>query len=218
MSLAGARFIKVDADFLYYFDRDAEVRRANEAINQTIVGSNPFYVVINGGAPGVLKRWEVLKLIKDLQSFLLTLPGITSSVSIVDYLEVLETGLGKQAEGGDLVVTEQGELVPASARKSFWEDPRGLEPVLAMVSTSPSTFKSVVTSDFSKASILVRTKLSGSRRIEETLDRIRTYIAEHFPAEIPVRLTGTLVLLTGLLTDKQASKRGVGGEVLAYVW
>ena len=75
VSLAGARFIKVDSDFLYYFDRDAEVRRANEAINQTIVGSNPFYVVINGGAPGVLKRWEVLKLIKDLQSFLLTLPG-----------------------------------------------------------------------------------------------------------------------------------------------
>ncbi|MDP5107994.1 MAG: 30S ribosomal protein S8, partial [Candidatus Nanopelagicales bacterium] len=23
---------------------------------------------------------------------------------------------------------------------------------------------------------------------------------------------------TGLLTDKQASKKGVGGEVLAYVW
>jgi small subunit ribosomal protein S8 len=23
---------------------------------------------------------------------------------------------------------------------------------------------------------------------------------------------------TGLLTDKQANKRGVGGEVLAYVW
>ena len=23
---------------------------------------------------------------------------------------------------------------------------------------------------------------------------------------------------TGLLTDKQAAKRGVGGEVLAYVW
>src|SRR5207244_6435111 len=125
--------IKFDADLLYYHDRDAEGLRANEAINQTIVGSNPFYVVIDGGAPGVLKRWEVLKLIKDLQSFLLTLPGITSSVSIVDYLEVLETGIGKQAEGGDLVVTEQDQLIPAPAPKSFWEDPRHLEPVLAIV-------------------------------------------------------------------------------------
>ena len=31
-------------------------------------------------------------MIKDLQSFLLTLPGITSSISIVDYLELLEAG------------------------------------------------------------------------------------------------------------------------------
>src|SRR5262249_45276155 len=150
---------------------------------------------------GVLKRWEDLKLIKDLQSFLLTLPGITSSVSIVDYMEVLESGLGKQGEGGDLVVTEQGEIVPAGSRKSFWEDPRGLEPVLSMIGTSPSTFKSVITPDFRRASILVRTRLSGSRRIEDTLERIRTYVAEHFPAEIPVNLTGTLVLLTGTTSD-----------------
>ena len=31
---------------------------------------------------------------------------------------------------------------------------------------------------------------------------------------------GTAIISTsnGLLTDKQAAKRGVGGEVLAYVW
>ena len=106
VALLGARRIQVDADFLSYFDRHSEVRQANEAINRHIVGSNPFYIVIDGGAPGVMRRWEVLKLVQDLQRFLATLPGITSSISIVDYLEVLETGLGKQAEGGDLVVTE----------------------------------------------------------------------------------------------------------------
>src|SRR5262249_38331797 len=121
IALAGTRRIHVDSDPLYYFDRDAEVRQANEVINREIVGSNPFYVVIDGGAAGVLRRWDVLRRIKDLQGFLLTLPGITSSVSLVDYLEVLEKGLGKQAEGGDLVVTEQGDIVPAEAPKSFWE-------------------------------------------------------------------------------------------------
>jgi uncharacterized protein len=47
----------------------------------------------------------------------------------------------------------------------------------------------------------VRTSLSGSRRIEHTLNLIRQYIAEHFPAEIRVTLTGTLVLLTGTASD-----------------
>jgi predicted RND superfamily exporter protein len=201
VALVGAWRIEVDSDFLYYFAPSSEVRQANETINREIVGSNPFYLVVEGPEAGTLKRWEVLKLVKDLQTFLLTLPGITSSVSLVDYLEVLEAGLNKQTEGGDLVVDEHGNIKPAEVPKTFWEDPKNLEPVLAMVSTSPGTFRSVVTSDFKRASILVRTNLSGSRTIEQTLERIRVYIAQHFPAELPVNLTGTLVLLTGTTSD-----------------
>jgi predicted RND superfamily exporter protein len=201
VALAGARLIHVDSDFLYYFERDAEVRVANETINQEIVGSNPFYIVIDGRGSGVLKRWEVLKRVKDLQKYLAGLDGITSSISLVDYLEVLEAGLGQQAEGGDLVINDAGDIVPAEPPRPFWEDPKNLQPVIAMVEASPGTFRGVVTPDFSKASILVRTKLSGSRRIEATLDDIRLYVAKHFPAEIPVNLTGTLVLLTGTTSD-----------------
>src|SRR5437667_956232 len=201
VALAGAWRIRVDSDFLYYFEPSSEVRRANETINQKIVGSNPFYIVIDGGAPGALRRWEVLKLIKDLQGFLARQPGITSSISVVDYLEVLEAGFNKQVEGGDLVIDEQGNLVPAEAPKPFWQDPKSLGPLLDTMMKSPETFKSVVTKDFSRASILVRTILSGSRRIEETLDTIRRYVADRFPAQIPVTLTGTLVLLTGTTSD-----------------
>jgi predicted RND superfamily exporter protein len=201
VALLGARGIRVDSDFLYYFDPHAEVRRDNEAINREIVGSNPFYIVVGDGVPGTFARWEVLKLVKDLQGFLDTLPGVTSSISLVDYLQVLEAGLNQQAGGGDLLVDEQGNLVPATAPKTFWEDPRNLQPVLAMVRQSPATFHSVVTPDLGRASVLVRTTLSGSRRIEQTLDRIRAYAAERFPADVPVRLTGTLVLLTGTTSD-----------------
>jgi predicted RND superfamily exporter protein len=164
VALAGTWFIHVDSDFLYYFDEDSEVRRANEAINREIVGSNPFYLVIDGGQPGALRRWEVLKEVKELQEFLLTLPGITSSISLVDYLELLEAGLARSGEG-DLVLDDEGRAVPAPKPKAFWKDPKNLEPVLKLIDLSPATFKSVVTADFAKASVLVRTNLSGSRRI-----------------------------------------------------
>ncbi len=201
LALVGARRIQVDADFLYYFEPGSEVRRANETINHEIIGSNPFYIIVDGGAPGVIRRWEVLKLIKDLQDFLGKLPGVTSSLSVVDYLETLETRTSGQPEGGDLVVDEQGNVVPAEQPKPFWQDPKNLEPLLETIDKSPGTLKSVVTPDFRTASILVRTSLSGSRRVEETLDRIRLYVAEHFPADIAVNLTGTLVLLTGTASD-----------------
>src|SRR5947208_3557401 len=204
LALVGARRIQVDADFLYYFEPGSEVRRANETINHEIIGSNPFYIIVDGGAPGVIRRWEVLKLIKDLQDFLGKLPGVTSSLSVVDYLETLETRTSGQPEGGDLVVDEQGNVVPAEQPKPFWQAPKNLEPLLETIDKSPRTLKSVVTPDFRTASILVRTSLSGSRRVEETLDRIRLYVAEHFPADIAVNLTGTLVLLTGTASSSVA--------------
>src|SRR5881296_924149 len=199
VALAGARRIRVDADFLYYFTPGSEVRRANEMINREIIGSNPFYIVVEGGTPGVIRRWEVLKLIKDLQGFLGTLPGVTSSISIVDFLEALEAGVNAHSDD-ELVVDEQGNIVPTEQPKPFWEDPKSLDPLINQISASEA-IKIAVTPDFRTASILVRTNLSGSRRVEETLDRIRLYVAEHFPAEIPVNLTGMLVLLTGTTSD-----------------
>src|SRR5438128_861863 len=199
LALLGAQRIQVDADFLYYFEPDSEVRLANETINREIVGSNPFYIVVEGGTPGVIRRWEVLKLIKDLQGFLGTLPGVTSSISIVDFLEALEAGVNAHSDD-ELVVDEQGNIVPAEQPKPFWEDPKSLDPLINQISASEA-IKIAVTPDFRTASILVRTNLSGSRRVEETLDRIRLYVSAHFPAETPGTLTAMILILTGTASD-----------------
>src|SRR5262249_24037372 len=201
VSLWGLHQIRVDADFLYFFSPRAEVRTDNETINQQIVGTNLFYIIVEG-QPGALKRWEVLKLVKDLETYIETLPGITSTVSVVDILELLESGTTlNKASGGELVVTEQGELVAPEPPKPFWEEPRNLEPVLGTIAMFPDTFSSAVTKDFSRASIMVRTRLSGSRAVEETLEKIRAYIRTHFPLDLPTRLTGGLVLLTGTTSE-----------------
>ena len=200
LALTGTRRIRVDSDFLYYFDPDSEVRIANEMINQHIVGSNPFSLVIEGAEPGTIRRWEVLKLIKDLQGFLQMQPGITSSISIVDYLELLESGLNKSGDN-DVLLDDQGRVVAPHEVKTFWEDPARLSPALEIINASPATFKAIVTQDFRTANVLVRTRLTGSRAIEDTLARIRAYIAEHFPADLHVHPTGSLVLLSGTTSD-----------------
>lgn len=196
VALVGVRRIHVDSDFLNYFTPSSSVRQANEIINREIVGSNPFYIVIEGREKGAMARWQSLWLVNELQGYLRTLPGISSSISLVDYLELLDAGLASTA-GNDLVVDEQGQIKPAQKPKSFWEDPAMLEPALKLVRQTPETFQSVVTPDFTSTSILVRTSLSGSRAVEATLARIRAFVAEHFPAEFKVHLTGSLVLMTG---------------------
>jgi predicted RND superfamily exporter protein len=194
IGLLGVPRIQSDSDFMEYFTPQSEVRRDNEVINQQIVGSNPFYVVVDGQAGGTMERWEVLKLVKDLQRFVETLPGVTSSLSLVDYLEMLEAGLASGA-AKVLVVDEHGNIAAAEAPKPFWEVPRNLAPVIDMVKKSPATFAGVVTKDFRRTSILVRTKLAGTRAVQDTLDAITGYVAQHFPADLKVRTTGSLVLV-----------------------
>ena len=59
--------------------------------------------------------------------------------------------------------------------------------------------------------------LAGVRRVSKP--GLRVYAKS---TEIPTVLGGLGVAIlstsSGLLTDKQAAKKGVGGEVLAYVW
>ena len=201
-AMIGGWFIRVDSNFLYYFRPTSAVRVDNEVINQKIVGSNPFYLVIESDEPGVMKRWEVLKQIKELETFLLSLPGITSCISFVDYLELFEAGLYPKGEGADLSFDEQGNPAPPGEKpKSFWEEPKNLAPVLQLVSTNPKAFRSVVTADYKSGTVLVRTNLSGSQEIESTLNRIRTYVRQQFPPKLKVTPTGNLVLLTGTASD-----------------
>jgi len=194
--LLGARSILVDSDFLAYFDPDAPVRRDHELINQHIVGSNPFYLIVEGETDGTLKRWDVLKKVKDLQTFVGTLPGVTGSISLVDYLELLDKGLNKVGDD-DILVDESGKVVQAGAPQTFWENPSNLPPVLNLIAVSPDTFRAVVSPDFKRASIVVRSKVSGSREIESMLADIRSYVAVNFPAGLHVVPTGSLVLITG---------------------
>lgn len=193
--LIGTGRIVVDSDFLSYFDRNSPVRSDHEVINDHIVGSNPLYLIIEGGGAGALKRWEVLKKVKDLQTFVDTLPGISGSLSIVDYLEALESGLNQSTEEVD----ETGKPIKGAGAKpqTFWENPANLPPVLDLVSHSPDTFKAAVNRDFSRASVMVRSKVSGSRQIEKILAEIQRYVAETFPRGLRVVPTGNLVLITG---------------------
>ncbi len=201
VAAAGARLIHVDSNWRYYFKPSSEVLQANEAINREIVAANPpFYLVLEGTEPDLFKRWEVLKQIRDLRSFLLTLPGVTSSMSIVDVLELIEASLNKSkgAEGNEML-DEQGNVLPHEIPKSLWEDPKSLADPLKFVAKRSKTF--YVTEDFRTAAMLVRTKLTGSDEIEETLARIRDYVGKQFPPKIHARLTGNVVLLTGTASD-----------------
>jgi len=121
ISLVAIPRIVADTSFLSYFPPRAPVRVASEQVNRHVAGTVPFYVVLETPQPNLAVTYENLRRIRDFQNFLEKIPGIETSISIVDYLELLDRGL---REGGeDFVVDEQGNLVAAGELKSFWEAP-----------------------------------------------------------------------------------------------
>ncbi|MGH7803093.1 MAG: efflux RND transporter permease subunit, partial [Candidatus Binatia bacterium] len=201
ISILAALLVRVDSNFLAYFRPDSPVRQDNEIVNRDIVGSNVFYLVVEGDTPALLKQWDVLKLVDDLQRLVESLPGVTSTLSVVDYLELFEMGLSKQAEGGDVLLDEHGNIMEQQVAKPFREDPKSLPPLFEILNANPGVFKAVVTPDYSRGNILVRTRFAGSREVEVLLAQIRAWARERFPPVIQVHPTGTLVLIAGTASD-----------------
>ena len=194
--------IRVDSNFQSFFRPNDPVRQATDTINEHLVGSMAFYVVIDGQEKDIMKQWDTLRRIKDLQTYIDSLPGVDKTVSFVDYCELLDRGA--QSGGGDIMVGPGGEIMtapPPENPTTFWQEPSQLRAVMQLVAGSPTSFRSVASPDFARSNILVRTTLSGSREISDLAARISTYAREHFPPDLKVRPTGNLILLTETTGD-----------------
>lgn len=170
----GISRIRIETDFIGFFDADSQIRRDNALIAERLAGTQPIYVVINTPAAQDITRLETLRAMRDLQTFIDRQPGVDKTFSLVDYLglilQTLEPGSPPLPETQAAV----GQL---------------------MLLVDPADVAAVVNQDASRANIIVRTRLSGSAEIEKFVDRVNAFAANLFPATIKVRSTGTIVLL-----------------------
>jgi hypothetical protein len=190
-------WIHVDSNFQSFFREDDPIQIATNVINRHLAGSSAFYVAIDG-SKNVVKNWDTLKRIRDLQRWLESRPGVEKTISFVDYVEAFDRG-AQRVSGGDILIGPNGEIVTNAEpgeRKTLWENPAQLAAALQLISSNPKAFSSVVTSDFARTNVLVRTSLTRSSDVTDLAKGIREYARRHFPPEIAVRPTGTLILLT----------------------
>jgi predicted RND superfamily exporter protein len=191
--------IEADTNFLSYFPADSPIVRSHEAINDRVAGALPFYVVLGSpDRPGTMLTMEALRRIRDLEAFIDTIPGVTRSVSLTDYLDLLDRGL---RSSGDVVLDDAGNPIDPTMLKSFWEDPRRVDEVLLFVKQNPSAFRSVITADFSQTNILVRTRFARSSEISAAVDQIRAFGEKNDPPDMQPMPTGNIVLLNGTTDD-----------------
>jgi predicted RND superfamily exporter protein len=187
--------IEVGSDFQSFFRETDPVRQATDAINRYLVGSMTFYVAIDGEERDIIKKWDTLWRIKNLQLYIDSLPGVEKTVSFVDYCELLDRGIQEIP-----LEPPEGEMfeAPSSEDKTtFWANPDQLKGVMRLVFLNSARVASVVNHpNYSRTVILVRTSLSRSSDIADLVEQIESFAHRHFPPELTVHPTGNLILLT----------------------
>src|SRR5439155_17852778 len=175
----------------FFRETDAK-RQATDTINRHLAGSTAFYVVIDGEQKDAIKKWDTLWMIKNLQLYIDSLPGVEKTISFVDYCEMLDRGLQE-------IPSEEKRLSNSSLedQKTFWENPSQLAEVMQLVYLNANNISGVVNHpDYSRTNILVRTPLSRASDVAAAVEKIRLFPQKTFLPELTVHPTGTLILHT----------------------
>lgn len=205
--LWGISRIRADSNVIQFFKKTSPVRRANEIIGEKIGGTQNFDIIINSGKKGGVMNFDLLQRIKDLQTYLTALPGIDQTLSIVNYCELFDRALQSGEAGVVTGASGDAKTASRSVLTTFWQHPEqlvGVTQFIAMLQQRQGTanaFTSVLNADSSIARIIVRTRLNSSRDIMRTAAAVRTYGKTHFPPEVTVRPTGSLIILNEATDD-----------------
>ena len=156
LSLWGATRIRIETDYLKFFSPESVFRRDNRRIAEALGGTQPIYVTIEGDEPGAMQRLETLAAIRDLQQFIAEQPGVDGSLSLADYVGLVQGVLNP----------ERGRTLP--------ENQADVDQLLLFV--NPTDIAPVVARDYARANIIVRIAAIGfgrGRRVRARGRRLR---------------------------------------------
>ncbi len=173
--LWGASDIRVETNYVGFFDPQSDIRRDTDRLADAIGGAYPLYVVIDGEGPGAMRDLENLAAVRDLQAFISEQPGVDSTLSFADFVALINGVFDTKSKG----------RLPATQAT--------LEQLFLFL--NPDDTKPVVNRDFSRANILVRTRLAGSAEVSTLVRNIEEYARTRLRRGVEAHATGTVVLL-----------------------
>jgi len=170
--------VRVDTDYLSFFDPESRVRQDFEAVNRLLAGAVPIYVVL-GGEPGALREPDNLRRLEALERDVEQLPGVTHATSIVEVLRALN----RAVEAGD----------PAQER--IPDTRAGVAELLQLVPKGDA--QRLLTTDHARANLVVRTGEVGSEPVRAlTASLERSIERAQLPASLSSTVTGNVILLS----------------------
>jgi len=199
LALAGMTRIHISTESITNFSPDSEVRRGFDIVNDKLGGANNFYIVFEGSQRDAFKEPANLRLLQELQSWLVAQPEIGSTLSIVDYLMLINQALHDNDPAY--------HVIPDSKR---------LITQLLFLSASEELDR-IVDSRYQMTNLVVRSRVINSDRMTGLVERIQAHLAE-LPGHIKATVTGNPVLISQTLSDIIVGQARSVGLALVFVY
>lgn len=203
-SVWGLLSLRVDTNFLSYFDKDSEIRQTSDIVSAKLAGASTFFLVVDGGEPGSIKEPALLQAVARIEDRMEAMPGVDKAVSIVGHLQRLHSALNYDDPDSLVIPDDRGVIEE--------------EILLFSISHDPGVMERYVDGNFSQMTVFARTNLVGSSEILGALDEIEAFAREALPPGYTAKPTGTLVVLTRATEAVARGQRNSLGLALGIIF
>ncbi|MCF6293125.1 MAG: MMPL family transporter [Robiginitomaculum sp.] len=166
--IVGATKLELNEARITVFQKDEAIVKADQAINRHLDGVHYLDIVIETANVEDLFKPEHLQQIEALQNFVITLPHVNGSTSIVDYLKQMNRALSSDDKAA-YQLADSAELVA----QQF---------LLYSASGDSSDFEKEVDYDYRLANVRLRLDTGLYTAEKAVVEAVEQYLATHFNA------------------------------------
>lgn len=189
----GMRRIEVNTSFRSWFSASAPTIRSDRIIRRDFTGTSTIRILIQGDSRDSLLDPRVVRGMADLQRVLSSDPGITATLSLADYVKVMNRAM----DGGE------------AAAYRIPNDRNLIAQYMLMFNTAD--LSRVASSDFRTGEVLALSRKDRISWVEGLFARLRHTAAAVFPPGVRVEVAG------GELGDSAAANASVVSEKVENV-
>ncbi len=166
VSVIGALKLEINESWVENFRSSEPIFIADQAINERLDGTNNLDIVIETPNDEDLFKPENLRRIETLQEFLITLPHVNGSTSVVDYIKQMNRALNENKASAYQIPDDENLISQYFLLYSASEDPTDFEEEI----------------DYNYRTALVRARMDSARYQQEkvVVEALQNYLEETF--------------------------------------
>jgi predicted RND superfamily exporter protein len=168
--------IRVETNPVAFFKSDTPVRRHFHDIYTQMSGSFPINVVLSGPSEDYFEETSNLVHLAELQTFLDQLPGVDKTVSLADYLKLVNYAYNRY--------DPKYYALP--------QDPYELRMLMNnfKILLGNDLLRRFLSADYRQANLLLLTHIASTGELLRTRDTVLAHVEENLPEELHCEVTG----------------------------